>query len=382
MQYLLQPSICLLFSMKKVAILGSTGSIGTQTLQVISEHKDTFVVWSLVAYSNKDLLDKQTYEYAPQYSALISRDGVECLVDAVKGADVAVIATRGIVALDAVLYCINNNIDVALANKEVLVTAGKLVVEALKSSKAKLLPVDSEHSAIWQCLQNTSNKPAKLLLTASGGAFLGKTTEQLSNVTASDALKHPNWNMGAKITIDSATMMNKAFEVVEACYLFGVDAKDVQIVVHPQSIVHSLVQFADNSVIAQMSLPSMKLPIQYALTYPNRVNCNVNTLDLASVSPLTFAPVDDVAFPCAKLGHEVFSKHPLVATVLNAANDVAVDYFLQGKIAFLSIYSTVRYIIDFYEEEVQAMDYSLESIKNLDAVVRKYTKSYLENLIV
>lgn len=368
--------------MKKVAILGSTGSIGTQTLQVIAEHKDKFAVWSLVAYSNVDLLTKQANEFTPQFTALIGRDGVDCLVEAVKGADVAVIATRGIVALDAVLYCINNDIDIAIANKEVLVTAGRLVVDALKNSKSKLLPVDSEHSAIWQCLQGASNKPTKLILTASGGAFWGKTANQLQNVTVKDALQHPNWNMGAKITVDSATMMNKAFEVIEACYLFDIDADDIDIVVHRQSIIHSLVQFADNSVVAQLSLPSMKLPIQYALTYPQRVECNVALLDLTKLSALTFDSVDEECFPAAKLGHEVYAKHPLVATVMNAANDVAVECFLQGKIPFLSIYSTVRYMIDTYESQIQCMDYSLQSIKHLDALVRTHTKSYLENLIV
>jgi len=358
--------------------LGSTGSIGTQTLEVIFENSDKFVVWSLVAYSNDKLLGQQVEKFAPQYAALISRDGVECLVDAVKGADVAVIATRGIVALDAVMYCIEHNIDVALANKEVLVTAGKLVVEALKGSKSRLLPVDSEHSAIWQCLQGSINKPSKIYLTASGGAFVGKSADQLQNVTPADALKHPNWNMGAKITIDSATMMNKAFEVLEACYLFDVDASMVEIVVHPQSIVHSMVQFDDNSVIAQLSLPSMKLPIQYALTYPQRVSCNVKPLDLTTISSLQFCKVDEASFPCARLGHEVYFKHPLCATVMNACNDVCVDYFLAGKLPFLSLYSTVRYMIDTYEQQLCDAEYTLDAVKHWDDVVRKHTIKFLE----
>lgn len=361
--------------MKKVAILGSTGSIGTQTLDVISNNPDKFAVHSLVAYSNKQLLDRQIKQFTPQYSALIELDGIESLIDAVKGCDIAVVATRGIVALDAVLYCIRNNIDVALANKETLVCAGALVIDALKQSKSHLFPVDSEHCAIWQCLDNV-NKPTKILLTASGGAFWDKDTKFLQSAKAVDALKHPNWDMGAKITIDSATMMNKALEVIEASWLFGVPVDNIQIVVHRQSVVHSMVQYADDSVIAQMANPDMRLPIQYALTYPSRFSCMVKPLDWTSMQ-LTFENVDLDKFPCASFGHIISKLPPIAPTVMNGANDICVEAFLKGKIAFCDFFDIINKAIKHFLPEITGVNLSVDTIKQFDTKAKKYTRNLI-----
>jgi 1-deoxy-D-xylulose-5-phosphate reductoisomerase len=361
--------------MKKVAILGSTGSIGTQALQVVDLHRDKFEVVSLVAYSNGELLAAQAAKYHPRYTALVAAQGEECLTKAVECCDIALIATRGIVALDAVMYCIAHDIDVAIANKETLVTAGALIKDALKTSKSHLLPVDSEHSAIFQCLEGHI-RPKKLILTASGGALYGKSAEQLRNCTASDALSHPNWNMGSKITIDSATLMNKTFEVIEASWLFDMPVADIEILVHRQSIVHSLVEFTDGSVIAQMSNPDMRLAIQYALSYPERYETQVSPLSLADVPPLTFERVDTDKFPAATLAYSLVNQHPLMPTVLNAANDVCVEAFLGGKIGFLDIYRTVDYVLSIYSN-YSFRDISVTEIKRIDKIVRNFTYNYL-----
>jgi 1-deoxy-D-xylulose-5-phosphate reductoisomerase len=361
--------------MKKVAILGSTGSIGTQALQVAGQHSDKFEVLSLVAYSNGELLTAQAAKFHPKYTALVSRDGEECLTQAVKECDIALVATRGIVALDAVMYCVAHDIDVAIANKETLVTAGALINDALCSSKSRLLPVDSEHSAIFQCLQGHV-RPKKLILTASGGALYGKSVEQLRNCTAADALAHPNWNMGSKITIDSATLMNKTFEVIEASWLFDMPVTGIDILVHRQSIVHSLVQFTDGSVIAQLSNPDMRLAIQYALGYPERYETQVPQLGLADVPPLTFERVDAEKFPAAKLAYLLADAHPLMPTVLNAANDVCVEAFLCGKIGFLDIYDTVSFVLSVYSN-YNFCAISVAEIKRIDKIVREFTYNYL-----
>ena len=318
--------------MKKLAILGSTGSIGKQTLEVVDSLPNSFEIKSLVSYSNGDLLNEQKKQYRPEFSGLIVKDGEQCLVDAVEGCDLAVIATSGITAIKAVMYCIDNGIDVALANKETLVCAGELIKKNLARSGSQLMHVDSEHSALWQCLRGSKRREiAKLILTASGGAFRDFDSEQLHSATFEQALNHPNWSMGNKITIDSATMFNKTLEVLEARWLYGVEVDKIEILVHRQSIVHSLVQFIDGSVLAQMATPDMKLPIQYALTYPDRVNSTVTPLDLSVASRLDFEKVDDSRFPCANIAYLPIMRIPLMPTVVNAANDVCVDAFSNNK---------------------------------------------------
>lgn len=361
--------------MKKVAVLGSTGSIGTQTLDVIAANADKLEVYSLVAYSNEKLLGEQSAKFSPRYSALISKDGENCLIEAVKGCDVAVVATRGIVALPAVLYCLDNGIDVALANKETLVCAGSLVMS--KVGKSKLYPVDSEHNAISQCLAfRNRNRLSRIILTASGGAFWNTDAEKLKTVTASQALKHPNWNMGAKITIDSATMMNKALEVVEASYLFGVDVGKIEITVHRQSVVHSMAEFCDGNVIAQLAEPDMRLPIQTALLGETG-NYSVSSLDFVKLSNLTFEKCDFEKFPCAKLGYEIQKYPKLCATVMNAANDVCVDCFLSGKLLFTDFYNIIVQVVEHFAEKCNGAEVSAENIKYFDGIARRDTQKLI-----
>ncbi len=354
--------------MKKIAVLGSTGSIGTQTLDVIRKHSDELKVFSLVAFSNAKKLAEQCSEFNPQYSALISEEGEKCLIRAVEGCDVAVVATKGITALQCVLYCLDNGIDVALANKETLVCAGELVTSRV--GKAKLIPVDSEHCAIAQCLLGRDEKSLlKILLTASGGPFL-KEKRYLHAVSAEEALQHPNWNMGAKITIDSATMMNKALEVIEAHWLFDVPVDKIQIVVHPQSIVHSMVEWTDGSVIAQMACPDMRLPIQTALGCGSEIIPRTNFEDLLT---LTFEKCDFQRFPCARLGYEIQNYPPICTTVMNAANDVCVEGFLEGKIHFDDFYPMIMHTVENFACVLADVPVTVENIVRWDKIARNYT---------
>ena len=356
--------------MKKVAVLGSTGSIGTQTLDVIRHNSDKSKVHSLVAYSNRKALDSQVAEFAPDYYALIAYDGEGCLINAVKDCDVAVVATRGIVAIECILYCLDHGIDVALANKEALVCAGELIMP--KVGRAKVYPIDSEHCAIRQCIASRPNAQiSKILLTASGGPFWNLDAENFKHVTPQRALAHPNWNMGAKISIDSATMMNKALEVIEASWLFGVPIDDVQIVVHRQSVVHSMVQFSDGGVIAQMALPDMRLPIQHALLGDDG-KCNIGVVDFSKFMSLTFEKCDFDKFPCARLGYDIAKKSPLSRTVMNAANDVSVESFLQGKLSFNEIYNIILKTVDHFAFETLGENMTVERIRYYDRVAREY----------
>ena len=353
--------------MKKVAILGSTGSIGTQTLDIIRSNSDKLMVHSLVAYSNIEKLSSQAQEFAPKYCGLIERDGEQCLLDAVHGADIAVVATRGIVAIESVLYCLEHGIDVALANKETLVCAGELIMPRI--GKAKLIPIDSEHCAISQCLLGRDNSTvSKILLTASGGPFWETSGEALRKVTAKQALAHPNWNMGAKITVDSATMMNKALEVIEASFLFGVPVDNIQIAVHRQSVVHSMVEFADGSVIAQLATPDMRLPIQIALLGQGHYKCQ--SVDFSKLLTLTFEECNFDKFPCARLGYDIFKYAPLARTVMNAANDVCVESFLQGKLSFDNIYNIILKTVECFALETRGENMSVETIKYYDKAAK------------
>lgn len=353
--------------MKKIALLGSTGSIGTQTLDVIRHNKDKLSVHSLVAYSDTEKLAAQVGEFSPKYSALISRDGEECLTEAVKGADIAVVATKGITALTAILYCLDNGIDVALANKEALVCGGELVA----NKGGKLLPIDSEHCAIRRCLQNRSrDKIAEILLTASGGPFWKMSVEELAHVTPEQALQHPNWHMGSKITVDSATMMNKSLEVIEASFLFGVPVENIRIVVHRQSAVHSMVRFTNGEIMAQLAAPDMRLAIQTALL-GDEGNFVCEGLDFTKTS-LTFEQADFEKFPCSRLGYEIMRYPALCRTVMNAANDVCVESFLRGEFCFNDFYNIIMKAVDHFSFEAQNASVTIDNIKKFDSATKQY----------
>jgi len=343
---------------KKIAILGSTGSIGTQSLEVIETYPDKFEVSVLTAHSNADLLIEQALKFKPntvvigdenQYKkveeTLWKHDiktycGIDALADVVqmKEIDIVLTALVGYAGLKPTINAINAGKNIALANKETLVVAGELITKLAKSKGVNIYPVDSEHSAIFQCLVGEFHNPIeKIYLTASGGPFRGKKREDLVNITKQQALKHPNWSMGAKITIDSATMMNKGLEVIEAKWLFGLKSNQIDVIVHPQSIVHSLIQFTDGSMKAQMGLPDMKLPIQFALTYPNRFKTNFERFNFMDYPQLTFEQADLETFSNLDLAYQAMDKGGNAPCIINAANEVSVDAFLKDKIKFLDI---------------------------------------------
>ena len=347
---------------RNIAILGSTGSIGRQTVDIICEYPDRFQAYLLTANSSVDLLVEQAKRLKPKYviianeahySALCEalkdfptevKAGMNAIVEAMadENIDTVVTAMVGYAGLAPTINAIKNNKTIALANKETLVVAGALINELLSHSQSKLYPVDSEHGAIWQCLAGEKHSDIyKLILTASGGPFRTKTIEQLAHVTKADALKHPNWNMGAKITIDSATMMNKGFEVMEAKWLFDVDLDKIEVVVHPQSIVHSMIEFVDGSVKAQLGLPDMRIPIRYALGYPQRLYSDAQRMHVSDYRNLTFEEPDLNKFPMLGLAYEASRAGGNVPCVLNAANEIAVAAFLHDKIGYNDIAETV-----------------------------------------
>ncbi len=343
--------------MKKVAILGSTGSIGTQTLEVARENGDLQIT-ALAAGGNVDLMEKQIREFHPALAAMWTEEKAKELRDRVKdlpvkvvsgmdgllevatdpASEILVTAIVGMIGIRPTIAAMKAGKDIALANKETLVTAGHIIMPLAEECHVKILPVDSEHSAIFQCLNGEHKEQLKkILLTASGGPFRGKKKEELKNVQVEDALKHPNWSMGRKITIDSATLVNKGLEMMEARWLFGVEPKDIQIVVQPKSIIHSMVEFVDGAVIAQLGTPDMKLPIQYALYYPNRRHLPGDRLDFWTLNQITFEKPDMENFPGLKLAFEAAAAGGTMPTVYNAANERAVAKFLDRKIGFLDI---------------------------------------------
>lgn len=344
--------------MKNIAILGSTGSIGTQTLQVIEANPDRFCVEVLTANRNADLLIEQALKFKPGIVVIadeekypyvqeaLSREdikvyaGADAIAQVVATGQVEVVVTAmvGYSGLIPTVNAIKAGKTIALANKETLVVAGELINRLVAEHKVAILPVDSEHSAIFQCLVGESRNPAeKLILTASGGPFRGKDTDFLEKVTAADALKHPNWNMGAKVTIDSASMMNKGFEMIEARWLFGMKPEQIEVVVHPQSIVHSMLQFADGCIKAQLGVPDMRLPIQYALTYPERAKADFGRVDFGVMRQLTFEEPDRKTFRNLQLAYDAIAQGGNMPCILNAANEVAVEAFLHGKLAFTAM---------------------------------------------
>ena len=343
--------------MKKIAILGSTGSIGTQTLEVVENNQDIKVV-AIAAGRNIDLLEKQIRQFGPKLAAVWEEShakelalriadldtkvvsGMDGLIEAATAeeAEIVVTAIVGMIGIRPTIAAMKAGKDIALANKETLVTAGHLIMPLAKETGVKILPVDSEHSAIFQSLNGERhNQIDKILLTASGGPFRGYTRAQMQNIRVEDALKHPNWAMGQKITIDSSTMVNKGLEVMEAKWLFGVEYNQVQVVVQPQSVIHSMVQFADGAVIAQLGTPDMKLPIQYALYYPERRYLPGDRLDFAALGQITFEAPDFENFTGLKMAYEAGEKGGNAPTVFNAANEKAVSLFLQRKISYLGI---------------------------------------------
>lgn len=343
---------------KHIAILGSTGSIGTQTLDVVSEYPDKLYPCLLTANRNVDLLVEQAFKFRPKRVVIASEQQFGRLQKALEGSgieaacgakaiaeavadeciDMVVTAMVGYSGLEPTIAAIKAGKKIALANKETLVVAGALITKLLEGSVSQLIPVDSEHSAIFQCLRGESMPSvAKLILTASGGPFRTKSLEEMQTVTKADALHHPNWNMGAKVTIDSASMMNKGFEMMEASWLFGIPADKIEIVVHPQSVVHSMVAFSDGSVKAQLGLPDMRLPIRYALNYPERLASECDKLDVSDYSTLTFEVPDVRKFPLLSMAFDAMRQGGNVPCALNAANEVAVAAFLEEKIRFVEM---------------------------------------------
>ena len=376
--------------MKRVTILGATGSIGTQTLDVISQNPDDFEVVALTASESVEKMAELIQRFCPSYAVMKNEEKAEELrkllpnhsceilygmdgfvaVSTLPNVDVVVAAMVGMIGLRPVMEAIRAGKDIALANKETLVTAGHIIMPLAKEYGVSILPVDSEHSAIFQSLQgNKDNQIRRILLTASGGPFRGKTLDQLKNVTAADALCHPNWSMGKKITIDSATLMNKGLEVMEAKWLFGVDTDQIEVLVHPQSIIHSAVEYEDGAIMAQLGEPDMRVPIQYALTYPKRVANPFPKIDFAKRSQLTFDHPDMDTFRCLALAYKALKIGGTMPTVLNGANEIAVAKFLSGKIGFLDIPALIEKTMEAYTVKE---NYTLEDLLEADAWARAY----------
>ena len=376
--------------MKKISVLGSTGSIGTQTLEVVDIEKDCEVC-ALSAHSNTKLIETQIRKYAPEIACMTDEkaakdlkvrvadtstrivggiDGL-CECAALKEADTVVTAIVGIAGLKPTLSAVRAGKRIALANKETLVTAGEIVKSEAKKYGSEIIPVDSEHSAIFQSISNQRKFLNKIIITASGGPFFGKTREELENVTPEKALKHPNWDMGAKITIDSATLVNKGLEIIEAMHLFDVTVDMITPVVHRESIVHSLVEFCDGSVIAQLGVPDMKLPISYALNYPNRGLRVSEPLDLVKLKNLTFYDIDNNVFNGVELAKKAARAGGVMCAVYNGANEAAVELFLKGKCAFLDI---TRKIEEAMDKAPKIENPTLTDIFEADLLARKIVK--------
>ena len=379
---------------KKIAVLGSTGSIGTQTLDVVRANGDLQVA-ALSAGSNIELLETQIREFHPKLAAVFSEEKASELRSRIRDLDVRVVsgmdgllelavlpeseilvtAIVGMIGIRPTIAAIEAGKDIALANKETLVTAGHLIMPLAKEKGVRILPVDSEHSAIFQCLAgNDSRSIDKLLIPASGGPFRGKKRKELRSVTVEDALRHPNWSMGHKITIDSATLVNKGLEVMEARWLFGVDLEDIQVVVQPKSIIHSMVQFCDGAVMAQLGTPDMKLPIQYALYYPERRYLAGERLDFRTLKEITFEEPDMETFEGLPLAIRAAKEGGTMPTVFNAANEALVAKFLQKKIAFLDIYEGIRGAMEHHRKRE---DPSLEEILDAEREAREWVERFL-----
>ena len=370
---------------KKICILGSTGSIGTQALDVIQQHDDLYEAYVLTAYNNADLLIQQARRFQPE-AVVIAKEaladlpikvytGAEslCLVVQDDNVDIVLASMVGFAGLEPTIAAIKAKKAIALANKETLVVAGDLITRLANEHQVPILPVDSEHSAIFQCIE-PGNKIDKILLTCSGGPFRHFTKEQLAHVTKDDALAHPTWNMGAKITIDSATLMNKGFEVIEAKWLFGVTPDKIQVVVHPQSVIHSAVQFEDGAVKAQLGVPDMRLPIQYAFSYPRRLPLSGDRLDLFKLKDLTFEQPDTNRFRCLSLAYESIRQGGNMPCIVNAANEVANRAFIEDKIGF-------ERIADIIEDTMVHVDHTLDSTLSTYLATDREARRYASTLL-
>jgi 1-deoxy-D-xylulose-5-phosphate reductoisomerase len=374
---------------KKIFILGSTGSIGTGTLDVIRLHRNLFKVTGLTANNNIDLLLKQIDEFNPEYIVVNNPEAAnkiknflpegikflseqKGLITATREAeyDILLSALVGFAGLQPTIEGIKRGKRIALANKETLVVAGEIITQLAAKYNSELIPVDSEHSAIFQCLAGEDNKEVeKLILTASGGPFFGKSKKELESVTVAEALNHPNWNMGNKVTIDSATMMNKGLEMIEAHWLFNLPPNKIDVTVHPQSIIHSMVQFVDGSIKAQLSQPDMRLPIQYALTYPERKPSTFTNTKLTEIETLSFHKPDFSTFECLQLAFDVLETGGTAPAILNAANEIAVERFLNNRISFSSIPTIIKKALDNIEVKTAP---ELETIIECDTLTREF----------
>ncbi|MFQ6610398.1 MAG: 1-deoxy-D-xylulose-5-phosphate reductoisomerase [Fidelibacterota bacterium] len=382
--------------MKKISILGSTGSIGTQALEVIDQNPDLFKVISLSAHKNIELLLNQIEKFHPQTVCVSDstvfeelknfqvHSNIEILYDrqglldlsSRDNVDIMLNGLVGSAGMEPTINAVSAGVDVALSNKESLVLAGRIITKLQKEKNVKIYPVDSEHSAIWQCLNGEKfSQIRKLILTGSGGPFRNRSTNSFSSITVEEALTHPNWCMGPKITIDSATMMNKGLEVIEAKWLFDVHPDQIEIVIHPQSVIHSMVEFVDGSIKAQLGYPDMKLPIQYALTYPDHVPTSWEQFDLSKVGQLTFFPPDLKKFPAIQLAYSALNAGDSSQVVLNVANDIAVDYFLQKKIPFTEIPFLIEQAINFHHSIKEP---TIEEIRELMLQTHHFMNSKLK----
>ena len=372
--------------MKNIVILGSTGSIGRSTLDVVAANRESFRVKALAAGSNHELLIEQIREFSPEVVAVYSPEAAEAVrrnsdvevlegsggvteVAALEGVDFVLSAIVGAAGLLPTLSAIRQGRTIGLANKETLVVAGELVMEEARKSGSVILPVDSEHSAVFQCLEGRAPESVRrVILTASGGPFSGRNPGELEDIRPEDALKHPSWSMGRKISIDSATLMNKGLEVIEAHYLFDMAPSEIGVVVHPQSIVHSMVEFVDRSVIAQLSVPDMKGAIAYAMSYPGRLDDVMEPLDLAAIGNLTFKEPDMDSFPCLSYAYDALRDGGTMPAVLNAANEVVVDGFLKGKVGFMDIPRIIRKTMDDH----MSNGFSSSASRSLDGVIEAH----------
>ena len=383
--------------MKNLVVLGSTGSIGTQTLDVVRANPDLFHVSVLVANRSDELLEQQINEFQPEVAVLSDKEAAQHLKNRYSGktkiyggreavieaavypeADTVVTSLMGFAGLEPTMAALEAHKDIALANKETLVVAGELVMAKAKEMGCAILPVDSEHCALFQCLQGNDRKAVeKLILTASGGPFRGKKAHELTNVTKADVLAHPTWNMGQKITVDSASLVNKGLEVIEARWLYDVSYDQIQVVVHPQSIVHSMVQYVDGTVMAQLGCTYMRLPIQYALTYPERVESKFPRVDFAKLAHLTFQEPDMETFRGLKLAFEAGRTGGTLPCIMNGANEVAVEAFLKGQAGFLQIYELIEAAMEAGKVEYKP---SLEQLLEADKWARQFTREKLAKL--
>ena len=380
--------------MKKISILGSTGSIGINALSVIYNHLNNFIVVALSAHKNGKLLIEQAKKYQPEFVAVVDPDIANFVEDELRSTNIKILKGRqgllelssygsvdlmlnalvGSSGMEPTINALQSGVDVALSNKESLVMAGSIINEIKNKSGAKIFPVDSEHSAIWQCLVGESIKEVnKIILTGSGGPFRTLEIGQFNSITVDRALNHPNWEMGKKITIDSATMMNKGLEVIEAFWLFDISKDMIEIIIHPQSIIHSMVEFKDKSVKAQLGLPDMKIPIQYALTYPNHSNADWDELDLTGIETLTFEKPDFNKFPCMRLAFDALEQEGTAPALLNVVNEYSVYRFLNNEISFIEIPQLIERALD---EHDFIKEPSIDDVLNIEIWAQEFVKSY------